>query len=106
MLDQHHRAECVGLKGSERVVVVYLTRRLLGVQDAWNSQSEVEVGLLLRKGGGECRCCIGDSLFICDTCEKKLVWIGRLLCSVADSEASLVMSLGRTAPLPDITRPT
>ena len=36
MLDQHHRSEGIGLEGTQGIVVVYLTGRLLGIQDARN----------------------------------------------------------------------
>jgi hypothetical protein len=53
VLDQHHGAEGVGLEGTEGIVVVYLARRFLGVEDSWDCEGEVEVGGLLREGGGE-----------------------------------------------------
>ena len=36
MLDHHHRSEGIGLEGAQGIVVVYLTGRLLGIQDAGN----------------------------------------------------------------------
>jgi hypothetical protein len=53
VLDQHHGAESVGLEGAQGIVVVYLAGRLFGVEDPWDCEGEVEVGGLLREGGGE-----------------------------------------------------
>jgi hypothetical protein len=53
VLDQHHGAESVGLEGAQGIVVVYLAGRLFGVEDSWDCEGEVEVGGLLREGGGE-----------------------------------------------------